>query len=260
MNTRDLIRAAVCGFTAAICLSMAGPVSATPVADLADALAKLRVEIETLTDDIQSRKRSHRERDRVHESQRAQLEAEIQREEIRVTQLEARKAVLTTRIDRARQAETTLEPIFSGAADALEKYIQQSIPFRRTERLAEIETLKARLASGTMTPALAMTRLWSLVEDEQRMSRDTGLFRDTLVLNGQRTLVDVVRFGTVGLYFRTGDNRVGRVVRSGNEWRTEFVDVPESQTAILRLFENFKKQIRVGFFELPNFLPEENTQ
>ena len=123
MNSRDLIRAAVCGLTAAMCLSMAGPVSARPVADLADALAKLRVEIETLTDDIQSRKRSHRERDRVHESQRAQLEAEIQREEIRVTQLETREAVLTARIDRARQAETTLEPICFFFLSHSKKYV-----------------------------------------------------------------------------------------------------------------------------------------
>lgn len=230
---------------------------ANSMEELAGALVKLRVEIDGLTDEIETTKRMSRERRRAFESQKAQLEAELQREQVRHAQLSESKDRKKLKIDTAKTSEAALVPVFDKAANQLESYIRQGIPFRVQDRLKEVKTLRQRLSDGVMTPGMALSRLWSLVEDEQRMSRDTGLFRDTIEVNGQATMVDVIRMGNVGLYFRSGDNRVGRIVRRKNKWITEFIIDGQGQERVLHLFELFKKQIRVGFFDLPSILPED---
>ena len=59
--------------------------------ELAGALVKLRVEIDGLIDEIETTKRMSRERRRAFESQKAQLEAELQREQVRHAQLSESK-------------------------------------------------------------------------------------------------------------------------------------------------------------------------
>ena len=237
-----------------------GDTKAQTMGELASALVKLRVQIDGLTDEIETTKRMSRERRRAFEGQKAQLEAELQREEVRHAQLTENKARKTLRISTAKKSEAQLIPVFQRAADQLKAYVNTGIPFRRQDRLKEIKGLRQRLKDGVMTPGMALSRLWSLIEDEQRMSRDTGLFRDTIEINGQATMVDVIRIGSVGLYLRTGDSRVGRVVRQGDSWTTEFVIDGKGQEQVLQLFEMFKKQIRVGFFNLPSILPEGANQ
>ena len=99
---------------------------------------------------------------------------------------------------------------------------------------------------------MALSRLWSLVEDATHESRH-GAFSGYDRSHRQATMVDAIRMGNVGLYFRSGDNRVGRIVRRKNKWITEFIIDGQGQERVLHLFELFKKQIRVGFLTCPAF-------
>ena len=88
------------------------------------------------------------------------------------------------------------------------------------------------------------------------MAKETGLFRDTVQVDGEPMMVDVIRVGTVGMYFKTGTGRVGIVAQSqGKTWQTQFIDGEANQRQVSTLFDAFKKQIKVGFFELPNLFP-----
>ena len=107
-----------------------------------------------------------------------------------------------------------------------------------------------------MSPQKASSRLWAFVEDELRLTRENGLYRQTITLASDELLVDVARVGMVAMYFKTDDGRYGRTVNNGGAWSYELVQDKESQKQIEGLFDAFKKNIRVGFFELPNALPE----
>jgi hypothetical protein len=60
----------------------------------------------------------------------------------------------------------------------------------------------------------------------------------------------------VMLFFKTGDGRVGHAVREGSTWTARTLQDAEDRKRVLHLFDSFKKQIRTGYFEIPNALPE----
>ena len=234
---------------------LASSAQADEVVDLTDSLVKKRAEIERLTDDVERQKRLRREQERAFASQKVQLEAELRRESVRHAQLEEAQTRKRTVIEGAKRTDAALLPVFKSGATSLRSYIEAGIPFRKAERLKEVKTLEDRLENGLLTPRNALTRLWSLVEDEQRLTKETGLFRDTLTIDGQQMMVDVIRVGTVGMFLRTGTGRVGKVTRGKDgAWRTAFLDSEANRRQVNTIFDAFKKQIRVGYFDLPNLL------
>ena len=102
-----------------------------------------------------------------------------------------------------------------------------------------------------MSAPRALNRLWNLFEDEFRIARENGVFRQEIVVDGSSQLADVVRLGTMMMYFRTSDGRLGSVQREGTSWSYETVSGSAAKQ-IEALFASFEKQVRTGFFEVPN--------
>lgn len=242
-------------WVAALLVLLTAQAHARDGAGLAASLVELRSDVERLTDTLEEARRDRRNAGQGYAARKAQLEAELQREQLRVRQLREARDRKRAEIEAARADDAALMPVVSAGATALRAHIDRSLPFRREQRRAAVDEIEAKLAEGLLTPRSALGRLWALVEDELRMTRDTGLYRETLTIDGEPMMVDVVRFGAVGLYLRTGDGRVGTVSRIAGEWRTALIADEEAKAQIEALFDGFKKQIRVGFYTLPNILP-----
>lgn len=242
-------------WVAALAVLLTAPAHARDGAGLAASLVELRSEVERLTDALEDTRRDRRSAAQGFAARKAQLEAELQREQLRVRQLREARDRKRAEIEAAKADDAALLPVVEAGAAALRAHIADGLPFRRDPRAAAVDRIEEKVAEGLLTPRAALSRLWALVEDELRMTRDTGLYRETLDIDGAPMMVDVVRFGAVGLYLRTGDGRVGTVARLAGEWRTTLLDDPESKARVDALFDGFKKQIRVGFYTLPNILP-----
>lgn len=242
-------------WVAALAVLLTAPAHARDGAGLAASLVELRSEVERLTDALEDARRDRRSAGQGFAARKAQLEGELQREQLRVRQLREARDRKRAEIEAARADDAALLPVVKAGAAALRAHIADGLPFRRDQRAAAVDQIEEKVAEGLLTPRGALSRLWALVEDELRMTRDTGLYRETLDIDGAPMMVDVVRFGAVGLYLRTGDGRVGTVARLAGEWRTTLLDDPESKARVDGLFDGFKKQIRVGFYTLPNILP-----
>ena len=81
-------------------------------------------------------------------------------------------------------------------------------------------------------------------------------------LDGQEVLADVARVGMVLLYFRAPDGRTGRAVHEREGWRWVAYDAStpsgrEQDLQVRALFDALAKQIKGGFFHLPNALVAE---
>ena len=227
---------------------------------LIESLVKKRSDVEVLTEKLEHEKRIRREQQRAFLSQKAQLEAELQRESVRHSQLTEAISRKKQKISATKVRDGALMPLFESSATSLKAYLEGSLPFRKNERLSELKSLQDKLAAGLLTPRSAMTRLWSLFEDERQLSKETGLYRDTVTVDGAPLMVDVVRFGTLGMYFKTGTGRYGLVMRTAQGWTTRYIDDETSAQQLEHLFDAFKKQIRVGLFSLPNMLPPAEGQ
>lgn len=232
------------------------PAGAEEITGLAKRLADLRGEVESQSDELSTRKSELHEELRSFARQKSELELEIQREETRVQKL--RQAVAQKRAETAAQksGNQSLAPIFDKHIAETRGYVQNSLPFRRKERLAELAKLDEQFKSGLLAPQRALNRLWSFVEDELRMTRESGLFAQPVVVDGKEQLADVVRVGMVMMYFRTPQEEYGATQHVDGQWSFRSIDDRDEQKRVRTLFDTFKKQIRVGYFELPNALPQ----
>lgn len=240
-------------------VGLPGPVYAQDSAKLAEQLARLRTEVESLSEELELERSSAREELESLAARKAELESELQREDLRLSRVAAALEEQKKLVEQARASEADLSPVVQEGAKGLRAYVERSLPFRTTERLAAIDEITGALDAGNVRPSKAVLRLWSLVQDELRLTKESGLYRQPVPLDDGDHLVDVVRVGMVMLFFQTQDGRHGRAVRAPDGWRFEVLgddDAPK----ISKLFESFEKQVRVGLFELPASLPEESPR
>ena len=87
------------------------------------------------------------------------------------------------------------------------------------------------------------------------LGRSSGIYNDTLDIDGKKELVKVLRVGKIALFYKTANDQYGVIKRQDESWVQEKIKAEESIAKLDNLFDSFNKNIRNGFFELPNFLP-----
>ncbi|MCB9765529.1 MAG: DUF3450 family protein [Alphaproteobacteria bacterium] len=238
-------------------LTLAAPAFAVDLDRFAERLSTLRGDVEALSTELDLTKEDLRGRLRALDAQKADLQVRVRQEELRLEQLEQalEREREVREVDAA--ASAALAPSVRASVAAVRASVQRSLPFRLSERLAELDKLEVALDDGSMTPREVASRLWSFTEDELRLARENAIDRQVITLDGEETLVDVARLGMVALYFRADDGRVGRAVPQGEgRWAWQAYTSEDDQRRLADLFDALAKQIRVGWFELPAAFPE----
>lgn len=224
------------------------------VEEKAERLIALRAQVEELNQELDLLKQEHRADMGALAAQKAELEANRKRQETTLKQIEQQIAENREKAQAAGVDNDKLKPVLLTAIDDLEAHILQSIPFKIDERLSELGEIRTQLESDVLPANRAANRLWAFYEDEIRLTRENGIYSQTIELSNERVLADVAKLGTVMMFFRTNDAIYGEVVRSGDGWRYEILESPEQIAAVETLFDSLQKQIRQGYFELPNTL------
>jgi outer membrane murein-binding lipoprotein Lpp len=241
--------------TALALLAGPRPTAGKTAKSLATELARLRAEVETLSGKVEAEKADLKARLHSLSRQKAELDAQVRREAVRLAQLQRRIQKWKDKIAARAKAQQKLVPVVDAGAKVLEQAIGRSMPFKREARKKEIQKLRDRMHKELATPSDSVARLWDRVEDELRLSRESGLYRQVVQLDGKEQLVEVARVGMVLMYFRSKDGRYGMARRTARGWGWTRVTAEAQTQRIERLFDAFKKQIRTGFFELPGGLP-----
>ncbi|NBB93464.1 MAG: DUF3450 family protein [Gammaproteobacteria bacterium] len=219
---------------------------------LAEELVRIRGEVESLNAELNRKQDNHRNEMSSLAAQKGELEATLRREQLRVDQLEEDLARNRERAEQAGIAGESLVPVAQDAIASLRQHIETSLPFKPQERLAALDEIETQLETGSLSPPRAINRLWGFYEDELRLTRENGLYSQVITLDGEQVLADVARLGTVAMYFKTRDGDYGQAQRNGSDWRFAELDDRASIQRVDKLFESLRKQIRTGYFELPN--------
>jgi hypothetical protein len=247
----------MCIAVACTLLFVTAPVSAqsgsSPGA-LAESLIKLRSEVEQLNNDVELTRLEARTQMAALSAQKAELQAGVNRAELNARKLREDLAKKQAEAESAGVAGDALKPVLMSALQQLRQQIASGLPFKQTERLAELDELKRQIESGTLATPRAANRLWAFFEDEFRITRENGIYSQTIPLDGAEVLADVAKVGSMMLFFRLSDGRVGMAKASGSDWRFEVLADPDDQKRVLAYFDALGKQIRQGWFELPNAL------
>ncbi len=225
---------------------------------LAQRISEKRAELEELSDELDLSKTEFNEQLRSLSTQTADVEALINREELRLAQVEDDIAEVQREIERAQSGSLDVSPVVDELTGRVRSYIEAGIPFQRSQRLETVATIERLRADGSLGDQTALTRLWNVVDSEFRLVGDSGLYRQTISLQGEEKLAEVARLGMVLLYFRTLDGQVGTAIPVNGSYRYETVADPDSRRQIEELFDALQRNLRQGFFTVPNPYRQEN--
>lgn len=233
-------------------LAAAPALAEGPVDTRAAELARLRREVETLSSETIAKKEDVRARIAALEAQTLEIEVQLRREELSLAQLEgeaeARRAELAA---HTSQNQALVGPLLTSIA-AVRGTVASGLPFHLTERLAELDQLRAQLEGGLLAPEQVAARLWAFTEDELRLTRENALDRQIVQLPSGDVLADVARLGMVALYFRTDGGVVGMAARDGDRWIFRELASRDDEVAVEGLFTKLQHGVRTGTFTLPN--------
>ncbi|MEQ9012386.1 DUF3450 family protein [Algiphilus sp.] len=239
-----------------VCIASPAIAQNEDIDTLTDNLVSLRSDVESLNSRLNQEQETHKQEMRSLLSRKGQLTNEIRRQELEIERLRKALDEARTEAQSATADAQDLLPMLDAAITQMRAYIEAELPFKRAERLAALDEIQTQLDTGVVTGPKGVNRLWSFYEDELRLARETGLFRQSVELGGERQLADVARLGMVGLYFRTEDGQVGMAVEEGGQWRYQAVSDDAQQDQIVALFDALDKNIRSGYYQLPNPLAE----
>lgn len=224
---------------------------------LTSRLIQMRGQVDQLQSELNLSREEHKNRMTYLTAQLTETEAGRDREALRVRQLEQDLEQMKEEVAAAGATSETLTPIMLRYLAELRSQVRRGFPFKVGERLAELDEIESQLNSGVITAHRAFNRLWAFVEDELRITRENAIYTQSINLNGENVLVDIAKLGNAMMYFRTRDLRYGRAVETDQGWRFELLGSAADQERVARLFDSLRKQIRQGYFELPNALPLE---
>jgi len=220
----------------------------------AEQLSSLRSEINNLEerlDEIRSETKYEKE---ALKAQEGDLELMLRKEKVRRATLSKLFARQNKEKEELEQwSQKLIEPAKYSAAE-LKKLIEYSIPFKKANRMHEVDEILNSLNSSQPNSVVAISRLWQLVEDEIKLATEIGLHRQAIELNGKRQLVETARISMALLYFRTEDGRYGwSIPDKSQKYHFKLLESQDEINAAQSLFEAMKKQMRKGYFKLPMY-------
>ena len=234
-----------------LCLSTIA--NAEDYENLAGSLVKVRGDVEELQVQLDLAKENHRNQMAALASQLADLGVEERRQKISIEKLEQSLAKLQQDSSKVTASSESLKSVLIDLITRYRLYVRNGFPFKIDDRLIDINKLENQVNNNLIDSKKAVNRMWAFIEDEIRLSKENGIYQQTIYLNGEQVLADIAKLGTALMYFQTGDKRVGMASRhiDGN-W--QYIEITQNQKIeqIALLFDSLKKQIRQGYFELPN--------
>ena len=232
---------------------MAGPFAlwAGEVEDLTAKLVEMRTEVETQQNELDIAKNELRNRMKSIEISKAEIRNEIQRENLKIKQLRLAIAQKRAQSGDTGDEEKQLKEVFAASVKDLKSYITDSLPFKVEGRLNALKEIEDQLTGKAISPFRAVSRLWSFYEDEFRLTRENGIFSQSMELDGAKRIVQIARIGMVTAYYKYGEESYGIFIKKDGKWQTRPLTEKEHRKQVEYLFESMKKQIRAGYFELP---------
>lgn len=222
------------------------------LANLAGRIAEKRSQVESLSNEVELAKTQYNEQLRSLATQIADVEIQINREQLRLEQINQDIERARQTIRATQESVADIDPLIGTVLERYKTYISSELPFQTAERLSEVQSLQRLYADGTLEAQTMLTRLWNMIDGEFRLAAESGLYRQNIEIDGEYQLAEVVRLGMVMLYFKTFDDRFGYAIPTDQGWRYVLASTRQEQDQIGELFDSMRRNLREGLFELPN--------
>jgi len=222
--------------------------------EIVQSIMKLRSEVESLYTQIDENKDYYKAQMKSLSMQKADSEAQINRSNTSLKLANSELEKIKDKIKNTSSNSVELKPLLKDAAATLQTSIKEGIPFKVEERVSSVKKIMTQLEENEITQERALAMLWASYDDNIRLTKEIGLFKQQIDLRGKKILAQVAKIGSVMMYFSAPDGSVGHVVKDQNTYAYKVITDPEDIKKINTLFDALQKQIRTGYFTLPNAL------
>lgn len=131
----------------------------------------------------------------------AQMERSIER------QMQAMEE-LTENIKNVTDVKRQVEPLLVKMIDGLEQFIRNDLPFQLEERLAGLDRVKDLMTNPDVDSSERFRSVFELYQIENDYGRVFQSYQQTMDVNGQERIVDMLMVGRVALLYQTTDGTV----------------------------------------------------
>lgn len=221
---------------------------------LVNSIIELRGNVENLYTDIKENKDRYHSEMKSLSMQITDSEAQINRKSTAIKLAKNELEKIKTQIKETSSGNSEIKPLVLNALSLLETSINEGIPFMVQARVADLHKIKADLEAGLITNEKALSLTWASYDDTIRVTKEIGLFKQQINFKDKKVLAKIAKLGSVAMFFSTPSNEVGFVVKDANKYSYKHITNPEDIKKIVALFDALQKQIRTGYFELPNAL------
>lgn len=221
---------------------------------LVNSIMELRGDVEGLYTNIKENKERYSAGMKSLSMQITDTEARINRENTALKLANVELEKIKVKIKETSSGNSEIKPLVLKSIALLETSIKEGIPFMVEERVASLHKIKSDLEEGLITNEKALSLTWANYDDTIRVTKEIGLFKQQINFNGKSVLASIAKLGSVAMFFSTPTDEVGFVVKEGDSYSYKHITNPEDIKKIVALFDALQKQIRTGFFQLPNAL------
>ncbi|MBL1243579.1 MAG: DUF3450 family protein [Sulfurimonas sp.] len=221
---------------------------------LVNSIIQLRGDVENLYTDIKENKQTYHSQMKSLSMQITDSEAQINRKSTAIKLAQNELSKITIQIKETSSGNSEIKPLVLNALVLLEQSINEGIPFMVEARVHDLHKIKADLNANLITNEKALALTWAAYDDTIRVTKEIGLFKQQIDIKGKKVLAQIAKLGSIALFFSTPSNEVGFVVKNNNAYEYKLITNPEDIKKIVALFDALQKQIRTGYFELPNAL------
>ncbi len=86
------------------------------------------------------------------------------------------------------------------------------------------------------------------------MTKEIGQFKQEITLDGKETMAKIAKIGSVMMFFATPDDKLDMSRKMARNTVMSWQKMTAEREQIIDLFDALQKQIRTGYFTLPNAL------
>ncbi len=162
------------------------------------------------------------------------------------------RAEIQQSIEDSKGLEAQVAPLLNTMLAALDQFVQSDLPFHLEDRMESIGRLKALMKNPEARTSDRYRNIMDIYTSEIEYGNTFEAYRGTIAIDGEDTVLDILRIGRLALYAQTDDrNRSFMWDRANEQW----VDIG-SHRDIRKAIKVASKTVAPELLSLPISAPE----
>lgn len=225
--------------------------NAVPLQEMGVKLIELRAAVEEKGMELQEAQKQSQAQLEPLIQRKTEVEAQLRKESLRALQLQEKAKVLGATIAKTQPNVSSEYQLLAQWLDNLEMSIQNSLPFRREERITQLKQIRQRIQQKQDSPLGIASELWSATERELKLTSDNEYQIGSIQLDGQTYEAEIIKLGMILMLFKTSQGQLGYAQLDKDGWQLVTTQDAEMKSAVERSINKFKDRHTSGWFEVP---------